>query len=92
MNQAAADGTTGLAWRGLCIAGGVAALVAALGFRRNMGAEYVLLRSLGVIQAGPTVEPARAAGWFGLFQSNPPVALTLYGVFDLLNYALVALI
>ena len=86
------DGTIDRTWKGLCTAGGIAALVAALGFRRNIGAEYMLLRLLGVLQTGPTVEPVSAAGWFELFQSDPLVALTLFGVFDLVNYALVALI
>ena len=92
MNQKTTDRTIDPAWRGLCLAGGVAALVAALVFRRNIGAEVMLLRLLGVLQTGPTVEPASAAGWFDLFQSDPLVAFTLFGLFDLVNYALVALI
>ena len=92
MNQTTTDGTIDPAWKGLCTAGGVAALVAALVFRRNIGAEVMLLRLLGVLQTGPTVEPVSAAGWFDLFQSDPLVALTLFGLFDLVNYALVALI
>lgn len=92
MNQTTTDGTIDPAWKGLCTAGGVAALVAALVFRRNIGAEVMLLRLLGVLQTGPTVEPVSAAGWFELFQSDPLVALTLFGLFDLVNYFLVALI
>ena len=92
MNQTTTDGTIDPAWKGLCTAGGVAALVAALVFRRNIGAEVMLLRLLGVLQTGPTVEPVSAAGWFDLFQSDPLVALTLFGLFDLVNYFLVALI
>jgi Domain of unknown function (DUF4386) len=86
------NGNRGSAWRGLCTAGGAAALVAALGFRRNLGSEYMLLRSLGVFQTGPAAEPTSAAGWLALFQSSPLVAFTLFSAFDLLNYALVALI
>ena len=92
MNQTTTDGTIDPAWRGLCTAGGVAALVAALVFRRNIGAEVMLLRLLGVLQTGPTVEPVSAAGWFELLQSDPLVGLTLFGMFDLVNYALVSLI
>jgi hypothetical protein len=92
MNQTPTDGATDLAWKGLYTVGGAAALLAALVFRRNIGSEYMLLRILGVIQAGPTVEPVRAAGWFDLLQRDPLVGLTLFGVFDVLNYALVALI
>ena len=92
MNQTTTDGTIDPAWKGLCTAGGVASLVAALVFRRNIGAEVMLLRLLGVLQTGPTVEPVSAAGWFDLFQSDPLVALTLFGLFDLVNYFLVALI
>ena len=57
-----------------------------------MGSEYVLLRSLGVFGSGPTIEPASAADWLALFQSHPLVGLTMFGVFDLVNYVLVALI
>jgi hypothetical protein len=80
------------AWRGLYRVGGVAALVAALVFRRNLAAEYVLLRELGLVDAGPAAFPSTASGWFAVLSSHRFVGLLLLNLFDLVNYALVGLI
>lgn len=72
--------------------GAVAALLAALLFRRNLGAEYSLLRMLGVFTAGPLEAPLTAAGWFDLLDAHPFIGLTLLNLFDLVNYALVGVI
>jgi hypothetical protein len=71
-------------WRGLFRAGGVAALLAALLFRRNIGAEVSLFTGVAAI-------PQSAAGWFTLLQSNPLVGLAFLAFFDLANYLLVGL-
>jgi hypothetical protein len=68
---------------------GVAALLAVFVFRRNLGAELALLGSLGVIKGVPAVIPDPAAEWFNLFQANRLVGMTLFGVFDLVEYLLV---
>jgi hypothetical protein len=82
-------GTAGLRLRrGLYIAGGVAALIAALLFRRNLAAEFALLRELGVIGVGPTAVPSSAGEWFALLARNRLIGLLLFNVFDLVNYAL----
>lgn len=65
--------------------GAVAALLAALLFRRNFGAEVSLF---GGVEAIPTT----AAGWYALLQTNPFVGLSFLAVFDLVNYALVGVI
>ena len=77
---------------GLCGVGGVAAILAALVFRRNWSAEILLLRELGLFGAGPTIAPDGAAEWFGLLQSHPLIGLVMLNVLDLVNYALLALI
>ncbi len=77
------------AGKGLPRIGGIAALLAGLFFRRNLGAELSLLKEFGLITAGPTAPPTTVPGWLTLLQSDPVVGLTWLNVFDLLNYALV---
>ena len=72
--------------------GGAAALIAALIFRRNLDAEFMLLRGSGVISIGPAVPPVSTANWFTLLQSNPLLGLTLLNLFDVVNYVLAGLI
>ena len=72
--------------------GGVAALAAALVFRRNLAEEFLLFRGLGVIHSGPTAFPANAVEWFALLHDHCLIGLTFLNLFDLVNYALVGLI
>ena len=77
------------AWKGLFRFGGIAALMAGLLFRRNLGAELSLLKESGLIAAGPTTPPATVRAWFTLLQTDPLVGLTWLNGFDLVNYVLV---
>jgi hypothetical protein len=52
----------------------------------------VLLRELGVIGSGPTAVPTSADEWFALLEGNRLIGLTLFNVFDLVNYALLGVI
>jgi hypothetical protein len=79
-------------YKGLYKAGAAAALIAALVFRRNLDAEWMLLRIAGIINAGPSVAPSTVSDWFTLLQNNKLLGLTLLNLFDLVNYALVGLI
>lgn len=72
-------------WKPLYKIGGIAALVAALLFRRNFGAEVSLFTGVEAI-------PRVAEDWFSLLQSNPFVGLSFLAVFDLFNYFLEGLI
>jgi hypothetical protein len=83
--------TEDAAWKGLFKVGSMAALIAGLVIRRNLGAEFMLLRSVGIINVGPTTPPVAVVDWFGLLQNNRLVGLTLLGLFDVVNYALVGL-
>ncbi len=65
-------------------AGGIATLVAALLFRRNIGAEMSLFIGMEAI-------PHSAVDWFSLLRSNPFVGLSFLAVFDLFNCVLVGL-
>jgi hypothetical protein len=77
---------------GLYRVGGVAALTAALLFRRYWSAEFLLLRSLGIIGVGPAAVPSTAAEWFALLKNHRLIGLILLDIVDLMNYALIGLI
>jgi hypothetical protein len=72
------------AWTTLYRVGGVAALLAAILFRRNIGAEVSLFTGVQAI-------PQSVAGWFALLHNNPVVGLAFLALFDVANYALVGL-
>lgn len=69
--------------KGLYRIGGAAALIAAVVFRRNLGAEVTLLTG--------QVPPITVLGWFTLLQNNALLGLTFLNVFDVVDYALVGL-
>lgn len=72
-------------WKSLYRAGAIAALLAAVLFRRNIGAEISLFTGMDSI-------PQSVADWFSLLQTNPFVGLSFLAVFDLVNYFLVGLV
>lgn len=72
-------------WKSLYRIGAIAALMAALFFRRNFGAEVSLFIGVEAI-------PNNAVGWFDLLQASPFIGLSLLAFFDLVNYALVGVI
>jgi hypothetical protein len=80
------------AFWGLYKFGAVAAWTAAVIFRRNLDAEWMLLRGMGIVDIGPATPPGNMAGWFMLLTQQPLLGLTLLNLFDLVNYALVGLI
>ena len=69
-------------WKPLYRVGAIAALIAALIFRRNIGAEVSLFIGVEAI-------PAHAAEWYSLLQTHPFMALSLLAFFDLVNYLLI---
>lgn len=81
-----------LAYWGLYKIGAAAALIAAVIFRRNLDAEFMLLRGFGVINVGPSASPSTIIDWFLLLQDSKLLGLTLLNLFDLVNYVLVGLI
>ena len=60
MSQVTYAEATDSAWKGLYKVGGAAALIAAVLFRRNLGAEFSLLRMTGLIGIGPAMAPSSA--------------------------------
>jgi hypothetical protein len=72
-------------WSPLFKVGAIAALTAALLFRRNIGAEVSLFTGVAGL-------PHTAADWFNLLQTNPFVGMSFLAVFDLANYFLEGII
>jgi hypothetical protein len=72
-----------LHWKNLYQIGGVAALLAGLIFRRNLGAEVSLFSKY--------TPPATVSGWFSLLQNNKLVGLTYLNLFDVVDYLLLGL-
>lgn len=70
-------------WKLLYKIGAIAALVAAVLFRRNISAELSLF-----IEAAPQ----SIVEWYVLLQTNPFIGLASLAVFDLANYVLVGLL
>ena len=70
-------------WKSLYLAGGYAALLAGVVFRRNIGAEVSLFAADAI--------PESATGWFRLLENNPFVAIAYLDFIDIIDYALVGL-
>jgi hypothetical protein len=71
-------------WRSLYRVAGIAALLAAIVFRRNLSAEVSLFSS---------IQPPQFAGdWFVLLDQHPLLGLTYLNLFDLVEYTLVGVI
>lgn len=79
------SGTLDSTWQPLYRIGGIAALLAAVIFRRNIGAEVSLF-------TGAEAIPQSVVDWYTLLQDSPFVSLAFLAVFDIVNYALVGLI
>src|SRR5690242_1113274 len=81
MNYISHTEATDSNWRSLYRAGGVAALIAGVVFRRNLGVEIVLF--------SPQKQPGEVIDWFTLLQSNRLLGLAYLNI--IVNYALVGL-
>jgi len=75
--------TTDSAWKGLYKIGGVAALIAGIIFRRNLGPEISLFSA--------QKQPGTIIDWFTLLQNNRLLGLSYLNLFDIVDYALVGL-
>ena len=78
-------------WQSLRLIGGVAALAAALVFRRWLSAEFGMLQNLGVVRFRLDVTPTTPVEWFTLLETHRFVGALLLNAFDLVNYLLAAL-
>ncbi len=82
LNRAGDPNTAGTRWNPLYKVSAVAALIAALIFRRWLAADFLLFRAIGLIRSGPTMIPTSALDWFTLLHTNRLVGLTFLNVFD----------
>jgi hypothetical protein len=78
-------------WKALYETGAVAALVAAIVFRRNLSVEVMQFKGFGIIHGVPATWPSSAMDWYSLLQDNALVGLVLLNVVDAINYCLVGL-
>lgn len=70
-------------WKRLYTIGGAAALLVGIIFRRNLGVEISLFSA--------QQPPETVVDWFALLQTNRLLGLAYLAIFDVVNYALVAL-
>lgn len=71
-------------YKSLYLVGGVASIIAALVFRRNLGPEVSIITG--------QVAPADMAGWFTLLQDDRLLGFIFLNAFDIVDYALVGLV
>lgn len=79
------------AWKPLFYLGGISILLMVILFRRNFGIELMTFNGFGLFTM-PEVPPVNAGDWFALFNNNWFVGLALFGLIDLVNYALVGIV
>lgn len=75
--------------RSLILIGGVAALIAAIFFRRNLTAEYFLFKSMGFFANGPLAMPQNTIDWLTIFHQSKFYGLLFMNFFDLINFILI---
>lgn len=78
-------------WRHLRLIGGIAALMAAVVFRRWLSAELEMLQGLGIIHFDSPLTPGTPMEWFTLLHTNRFIGLILLNFFDVVNYVLAAM-
>jgi hypothetical protein len=79
-------------WKGIVKIGAIAALVAAILFRRWLSAEVSLLATMSIIKGVSTTASVSILDWFSLLQANNIMGLIQLNALDYINYALVGLI
>jgi len=83
MNQVSNSKSSDSDWKSLYRVGGLAALIAGVIFRRNLGVEISLFSH--------HAPPVTVSDWFTLLQGNRLLGLSYLNIFDIVDYALVCL-
>ncbi len=83
------NGAGGRGLRAMYILSGIAALLAAIVFRRWLGAELEMLAGMGVFRVD---QPSGVEGWLRLLRESPLAGLALLNGLDVVNYLLLGLI
>jgi len=61
-------------------------------FRRWLGGEFLLFRSIGLIPVGPKAAPVKAIDWFTFLQTHPILGFTFLNGFDMVNFLLAGIV
>lgn len=72
--------------------GQVAVWIELLIFRRWLGGEFLLFRSIGIIPVGPKAVPVKAIDWFNFLHANPVLGLAFLNGFDMVNFVLAGVV
>jgi len=78
-------------WNRIILMGGIAAILAAILFRRWWSAELLLFHGMGLINYTINPETTDILEWYKLLQTQPIIGLILLNALDIVNYFLVAL-
>jgi len=72
--------------------GQLAVWIELLIFRRWLGGEFLLFRSIGLIPVGPKAMPIKALDWFTFLQQHPLLGFTFLNGFDMVNFVLAGVV
>ena len=72
--------------------GQLAVWIELLIFRRWLGGEFLLFRSIGLIPVGPKAMPVKALDWFAFLRVHPIFGFTFLNGFDMANFVLAGVV
>jgi hypothetical protein len=72
--------------------GQLAVWIELLIFRRWLGGEFLLFRSIGLIPVGPKTAPVKAVDWFAFLQVHPLFGFTFLNGLDMVNFLLAGIV
>lgn len=72
--------------------GQLAVWIELLVFRRWLGGEFLLFRSIGIIPIGPKAMPVKTLDWFAFLQVHPIFGFTFLNGFDMVNFILAGVV
>jgi len=72
--------------------GQLAVWIELLIFRRWLGGEFLLFRSIGLIPVGPKAMPVKALDWFAFLHVHPILGFTFLNGFDMVNFVLAGVV
>jgi hypothetical protein len=74
------------------VVGQIAVWAELLIFRRWLGGEFLLFRSIGLIPIGPKTAPVKVLDWFTFLQTHPILGFTFLNGFDMVNFVLAGVV
>jgi hypothetical protein len=92
LNRAHAVETSGSPAKWVYTVGQLAVWIELLIFRRWLGREFLLFRSIGLIPLGPKAMPVKASDWFTFLQVHPILGFAFLNGFDMVNFVLAGVV